>query len=108
MRAAAVLILWLALPAAAAAQSVPVKLASIVPTGSVWDKELARLAEEWSQATAGRVTLTVFTGGSQGDEPTVVRKMRLDALQGASLTGVGLAGLDPAFNVFSLPFFFES
>ena len=108
VRAAIVLILWLVLPAPAGAQSVPVKLASIVPTGSVWDKELARLAQEWSQATAGRVTLTVFTGGSQGDEPTVVRKMRLDALQAASLTGVGLAGLDPAFNVFSLPFFFES
>ena len=108
VRAAGALILWLALPAAAAAQGVAVKLASIVPTGSVWDKELARLAEEWSQATAGRVTLTVFTGGSQGDEPTVLRKMRLDALQAASLTGVGLAGLDPAFNVFSLPFFFES
>ena len=108
VRAAIVLILWLVLPAPAGAQSVPVKLASIVPTGSVWDKELARLAEEWSQATAGRVTLTVFTGGSQGDEPTVLRKMRLDALQAASLTGVGLAGLDPAFNVFSLPFFFES
>ena len=108
VRAAIVLILWLVLPAPAGAQSVPVKLASIVPTGSVWDKELARLAQEWSQATAGRVTLTVFTGGSQGDEPTVLRKMRLDALQAASLTGVGLAGLDPAFNVFSLPFFFES
>ena len=42
------------------------------------------------QATGGRVSLTVFGGGSQGDEPTVLRKMRLDALQAASLTGVGL------------------
>ena len=42
------------------------------------------------EATGGRVSLTVFGGGSQGDEPTVLRKMRLDALQAASLTGVGL------------------
>src|SRR5262245_26366522 len=107
-RTALVLGVWLALPLATAAQNVPVKLASVVPAGSVWDKELQQLAAEWKQATAGRVSLTVFNGGSQGDEPSVLRKMRLDALQAASFTSVGLAGIDPAFNVFSLPFFFES
>ncbi len=66
------------------------------------------MAADWSQATGGRVTLTVFGGGSQGDEPTVLRKMRLDALQAASLTGVGLGTIDSAFNVFDVPFFFES
>ncbi len=60
------------------------------------------------QATGGRVSLTVFGGGSQGDEPTVLRKMRLDALQAASLTGVGLGTIDASFNVFDVPFFFES
>ena len=66
------------------------------------------MAAEWSQATGGRVSLTVFGGGSQGDEPTVLRKMRLDALQAASLTGVGLGTIDASFNVFDVPFFFES
>jgi TRAP-type C4-dicarboxylate transport system substrate-binding protein len=54
------------------------------------------------------VTLTVFLGGSQGDESTVLRKMRLDALQAAALTGVGLGSIDASFNVFDVPFFFES
>jgi TRAP-type C4-dicarboxylate transport system substrate-binding protein len=54
------------------------------------------------------VSLTVFSGGSQGDEPTVLRKMRLNALQGASLTVVGLASIDWSFNVFNIPFFFQS
>jgi TRAP-type C4-dicarboxylate transport system substrate-binding protein len=66
------------------------------------------MGAEWTQATGGRVSLTVFGGGSQGDEPTVLRKMRLDALQAASLTGVGLGTLDSSFNVFDVPFFFES
>jgi TRAP-type C4-dicarboxylate transport system substrate-binding protein len=66
------------------------------------------MAGEWSQATGGRVALTIFGGGSQGDEPTVLRKMRLDALQAASLTVVGLGTIDAAFNVFDVPFFFES
>jgi TRAP-type transport system periplasmic protein len=66
------------------------------------------MATEWNQSTGGRVSLTVFGGGSQGDEPTVLRKMRLDALQAASLTGVGLGTIDASFNVFDVPFFFES
>ena len=66
------------------------------------------MGAEWSQATGGRISLTVFGGGSQGDESTVLRKMRLDALQAASLTGVGLGTIDASFNVFDVPFFFES
>ena len=79
-----------------------------MPEGSVWDRNLKQMAEEWKQATGGRVTVTVFGGGSQGDEATVLRKMRLDALQAASFTAVGLGSIDPAFNVFDVPFFFES
>jgi TRAP-type C4-dicarboxylate transport system substrate-binding protein len=85
-----------------------IKLATVVPEGSVWDRNLKQMAEEWKQATGGRVTMTVFGGMSQGDESTVLRKMRLDALQAASFTTVGLGSIDPAFNVFDVPFFFES
>lgn len=101
----AVLVGW---PGASSAQNIAVKLATIVPDGSIWDKQLKQMAVEWKQVTGDRVSLTVFSGGSQGDESTVLRKMRLDALQAASLTVVGLASLDPAFNAFNLPFFFES
>jgi TRAP-type C4-dicarboxylate transport system substrate-binding protein len=80
----------------------------VVPENSIWDRNLKQMAAEWSQATGGRVSLTVFGGGSQGDEPTVLRKMRLDALQAASLTVVGLGTIDASFNVFDVPFFFES
>jgi TRAP-type C4-dicarboxylate transport system substrate-binding protein len=85
-----------------------IKLATVVPDGSIWDKNLRQMADEWKEATGGRVTVTVFGGASQGDEATVLRKMRLDALQAASFTAVGLGSIDPAFNVFDVPFFFES
>jgi len=90
----------------AAAQNV--KLAHILPQGSVWDKHIQQMAEEWKAATGGRVTVTVYAGGTQGDESTVLRKMRLDALQAASFTAVGLGSIDAAFNVFDIPFFFEN
>ena len=86
----------------------PLKLAHLLPEGSIWDKNLKQMAEEWKQASGGRVTATVYAGGSQGDESTVLRKMRLDALQAAALTAVGLGMMDSAFNVFDIPFFFDS
>jgi TRAP-type C4-dicarboxylate transport system substrate-binding protein len=91
-----------------AQKSVTIKLASVVPENSIWDKNLKQMAADWNQATGGRVSLTVFAGGSQGDEPTVLRKMRVDALQASALTGVGLSSIDPSFNVFDVPFFFAS
>ncbi len=90
------------------AQSAAIKLATVVPDGSIWDKSLKQMGTDWKAATGGRVQLTVFSGGAQGDEATVLRKMRLNALQGASLTVVGLAAIDPSFNVFNIPFFFQS
>jgi TRAP-type C4-dicarboxylate transport system substrate-binding protein len=105
---ALVLMALLASAPALLAQSVAIKLATVVPDGSIWDKSLKQMAADWKQASSDRVAVTVFSGGSQGDESNVLRKMRLDALQAASLTVVGLAAIDPAFNVFNVPFFFDS
>jgi TRAP-type transport system periplasmic protein len=90
------------------AQNVTIKLATIVPDGSIWDKSLKQMGADWATATGGRVTTTVYSGGTQGDDPTVLRKIRVNSLQAASLTAVGLASIDWSFNVFNLPFFFEN
>ena len=108
VQCALVLLAVLALARAPLAQSVPIKLATVVPENSIWDRALKQMAADWKQASGDRIALTVFSGGSQGDENTVLRKMRLDALQAASLTVVGLGAIDPAFNVFNVPFFFDS
>jgi TRAP-type transport system periplasmic protein len=84
------------------------KLASIVPQGSIWDKNLKQMGDEWKEATGGRITVSVFSGGTQGDEQTVLRKMRLDAIQAAAFSNVGLGSIDSSFNVFDIPFFFDS
>lgn len=95
-------------PVPALAQPGVVKLATLVPEGSVWDKALREMGAEWSKGTQGRVTLRVYPGGVAGDEPDVVRKMRIGQLHAAAVTTAGLASIDPAFNVFGIPMFFES
>src|SRR5262245_47066475 len=95
-------------PRPAGAQAAVVKLATLVPEGSVWDKALRDMGAEWASATQGRVALRVYPGGVAGDEPDVVRKMRIGQLQAAAITTAGLASIDPAFNVFNVPMFFTS
>ena len=56
------------------------------------------------------VPALAFPGGVQGDESTVLKKMRpgFDTLQAAFLTAGGLSELDEAFNVLGMPFFLET
>ena len=95
-------------PVSAHAQASVIKLATLVPDGSVWDKALRGAGAEWSTATQGRVSLRIYPGGVAGDEPDVVRKMRIGQVQAAALTVAGLAEIDPAFKVFGIPMFFDS
>ena len=87
-----------------------IKLATLAPANTSWHKALLDMGNTWNKDTAGRVTLTVYPGGIQGDESTTVKKMRpgIDTLQASFLTAAGLAELDESFNVLTMPFFFES
>ena len=94
--------------AAAPAAAVTVKLASLAPDGSVWDLAIEEMGADWAEATDGRVRLRVYPGGVAGDEPDVVRKMRIGQLHAAALTVGGLTEIDDAFRVFAIPMFFDS
>jgi TRAP-type C4-dicarboxylate transport system substrate-binding protein len=85
-----------------------IKLCSLVPEGSVWDKALREMGAEWKASTQGRVVLTVYPGGIAGDEPAFVRKMRIGQFQAAAITTSGLSEIDPAFKMFEVPMFFSS
>jgi TRAP-type C4-dicarboxylate transport system substrate-binding protein len=56
------------------------------------------------------VKLTVYAGGTQGSEEATIRMMRpgVDQIQANLLMAPGLATIDDAFNVFGVPFFFQS
>jgi len=99
-----------AAPAVVLAAPGEIKLATLVPANTSWHKALLDMGNTWNKDTAGRVTLTVYPGGIQGDESTTIKKMRpgIDTLQASFLTAAGLAELDDAFNVFAMPFFFDN
>jgi TRAP-type C4-dicarboxylate transport system substrate-binding protein len=105
---AAAIAIALAIPLAALAP-VTIKLATIVPNGSSWHKGLTEMGAAWGTRTSGRVKLIVYPGGTQGDEASTIRMMRpgVDQLQANLLMAPGLALIDPAFDVFGMPFFFQ-
>ncbi len=104
------LVLALLVGAAPAAEAAPVviKLATLIPDGSVWDKALRSMGSAWKRSTGGRVELRVYPGGVAGDEPDVLRKMRIGQLNAGTLTVGGLIDIDPAFEALAIPLFYES
>jgi TRAP-type C4-dicarboxylate transport system substrate-binding protein len=105
---AVLLLLFVAALPARAQTTTTIKLATLVPDGSVWDRILKDEGAKWTQTTEGRVTLRIYPGGVAGDEPDMVRKMRIGQIQAAALTTAGLADIDPAFQVFGIPMFYDS
>ena len=61
----------------------------------------------WEKATDRRVRLTVYAG-TIPSESSAIARMAVDGLQAATLMVAGLAEIDEAFNIFGVPFFFES
>ena len=90
--------------------AITIKMATQAPVNSSWHKVLLDMGAEWEAKTAGRVKLTIYAGGTQGSEDATIRMMRpgVDQLQANLLMLSGLSTIDEAFNVFGIPFFFQS
>jgi TRAP-type C4-dicarboxylate transport system substrate-binding protein len=104
---AAVAAAWLGPPVEAQAPIV-VRIATLVPDGSSWHLILKETADKWKQLSGGRVVVRLFPGGVAGDDPDVVRKMRLGTLNGGVLTSVGVAELDKSVYAMGIPLMYES
>ncbi len=107
LAAAAVAAAWPPPPAEAQAPII-VRIATLVPDGSSWHQILKETADKWKQLSGGRVVVRLFPGGVAGDDPDVVRKMRLGTLNGGVLTSVGIAELDKAVYVTGIPLMYDS
>jgi len=92
------------------AAPITIKLATLAPPNTTWHKALLDMGDTWMKTTEGRVKMTVYAGGTQGSEDATLRMMRpgVDTLQAGLYTAGGLAQIDEAFNVFAMPFFYES
>ena len=102
----AVVVILVVIPSVLFAQR-PFTLGSIAPPNSLWDKALKEMAADLQQVTNRRVRLRIASS-SQGDEATIIRRLKLNSTHAALLSQPALGEVDEAFNVLGMPFFFES
>jgi TRAP-type C4-dicarboxylate transport system substrate-binding protein len=81
------------------------KVGSLVPSGSPWDNALRRIAAEWTRLSGGSVSMKIYAAGVAGDEPDLVRKMRIGQIDAAMITMSGLQGIYNGIKVLSYPLF---
>lgn len=96
------------LPSCVEAQAIRVKMATLVPDGSSWHQVLLETAHKWKALSGGRVTVALYPGGRMGDDPDVVRKMRLGTLNAAVLTSVGVGEIDRSVFALGVPMMYSS
>jgi TRAP-type transport system periplasmic protein len=86
-----------------------IRMATAAPQNSEWHDALLQLRDTVTRGTSNRVYLGINAGGTMGSEKAVIDRMLTGGPVDASLmTANGLAMIDDAFNVFGIPFFFES
>jgi len=85
-----------------------IKIATVAPDGTAWMREMRAGADAVRKGTDGRVEIKYYPGGVMGDEPTVLRKIKIGQLQGGAFTGGELSQVDKNAQIYSLPFLFRT
>jgi TRAP-type transport system periplasmic protein len=83
-----------------------IKLAVLVPEGTTWGNSLKKLSKEVEAATNNEVSFKVYYGGVSGDEPDVLRKIRVGQLHGGIFTGKTLGDINGDVRAMEIPFTF--
>lgn len=83
-----------------------VKPAVLVPEGTTWGMSLKKFSKEVETVTGGEVNFKVYYGGVSGDEPDVLRKIRIGQLNGGIFTGKTLGDIAGDVRAMETPFTF--
>jgi TRAP-type C4-dicarboxylate transport system substrate-binding protein len=94
--------------AASGLQAAVIKIGSIAPGRSIWDKALNDLAIEWGKITGDAAQIKIYPGGVVGGESDMLTKMRLGTLGGGVFTNIGMTNIYPDSVVFNTPFLMNS
>lgn len=92
---------------AGAQETTTLRIATLAPRGSPWDRAFRAWSNSLQQETGGRLRLQFYLGGSQGDERDYIRKMRAGQLDGAAVTSTGLGQVVRPVLVLSAPGLFS-
>ncbi|MCB1196307.1 TRAP transporter substrate-binding protein DctP [bacterium] len=95
------------LPASYAKEAYILKFATLAPEGTSWMNTMRELGAEVEKESQGRIKFRFYPGGVMGDELDVLRKMRINQINGAGFSGQGLGEIVPEVRVMDIPYLFE-
>jgi len=104
VKTVSLLALGILLTTTALAQQYTIKFATIAPDGGSWMNVMKEFDGAIRKESSGRLGFRFYTGGVQGDEKSVLRKIRIGQLQSAGFTGVGLGEIAPEVRILDSPF----
>ncbi|MFA6029465.1 MAG: TRAP transporter substrate-binding protein DctP [Elusimicrobiota bacterium] len=92
---------------AAPSSAAEIKFATLAPEGTDAMRLMREVDKELREKTGGAVTFKFYSGGRQGDEKDMVRKIRLGQLHAGGFTGVGLGEISPEVRLLDAPWLFR-
>ncbi len=107
-KSAATAVLLLLCLSAQGASALTIKLGTVAPEGSPWHDALMEMGAEWKKISGGKVKVRIYPGGVAGDEPDLLRKIRIGQLHAAALSKSGLYSLIPDIDLISYPLMLRS
>ena len=87
-----------------AQRKITIKMASPIPENTPWGRFFSQMASDWKKITNGEVELIVYHNGVAGTESDVVRSLKLNQIQAAVLSTLGLYEISPEIMTLSCPF----
>jgi TRAP-type transport system periplasmic protein len=107
MRAAFAALLLAAASAGAQVRELAIKLAIAVSGDNPQTRGAAFFKGEVERLSGGRMTVTLYPGSQLGPDLQVLSGLRAGAIEAQLTTTSLLGGVDPAFNVYDIPFLFR-
>ncbi|HEV8538085.1 MAG TPA: TRAP transporter substrate-binding protein DctP [Bacteroidota bacterium] len=90
------------------AQQYTIKFATLATEGSTWMNVMKEFDQAIRKESGGKLGFKMYSGGVQGDEKDVLRKIKLGQLHSAGITGVGMTTIASKVRILDSPFLFKS
>lgn len=96
------------IPLSSESEPIVIKLAGVAPEGSVFMDVAHEFEASVEEKTGKKVDVRWYSGGVLGDEPDMIRLMKLGQLHGAGITGLGAGTIDVRLRVLEVPLLLRS
>jgi TRAP-type C4-dicarboxylate transport system substrate-binding protein len=99
-----IIVFLLVIQGVSAQRKITIKMASPLPDNTPWGQFFNELAEDWKRITNGEVELIVYHNGVAGNEKDMLRSLKINQIQAAVLSTLGLSDISPEIFTLSCPF----